>query len=172
LAGVGNGQLKRAVSVSFGNDNRVYVTDKDKSVIDIFSIVPHAHPYTVKKTTTETTSTTSTKNAKSGNPSQSKEYTLIINFNDFAQGYKGKTTVTIKNPTTHEVLGKKTFDFGKINDGSFDCCEGEMTFDSKGSKTGDKLTLDAVDTGKNGGSISGYELNFDMQKLKYKLVLV
>ena len=48
LAGVGNGQLKRAVSITFGNDNRVYVTDKDKSVIDIFSIVPHAHPYTVK----------------------------------------------------------------------------------------------------------------------------
>ena len=48
LAGVGNGQLKRAVSITFGNDNRVYVTDKDKSVIDIFSIVLHAHPYTVK----------------------------------------------------------------------------------------------------------------------------
>ena len=44
-----------------------------------------------------------------------------------------------------------------------------MTFDSKGSKTGDKLTLDAVDTGKNGGTFSGYELNFDMQKRKYKL---
>ena len=48
LAGVGNGQLKRAVSITFGNDNRVYVTDKDKSVIDIFSMVPHANPYTVK----------------------------------------------------------------------------------------------------------------------------
>ena len=54
-------------------------------------------------------------------------------------------------------------------DGSFDCCQGEMTFDSKASKTGDKLTLDAIDTGENGGSISGYELNFDMQKHKYKL---
>jgi len=98
---------------------------------------------------------------------------LLISFNDFDhKRYKGKTTVTIENPTTHQVLGKKTFDFGKINDGAFDCCEGEITFDSKANKTGDKLTLDAVDTGKNGGSISGYELNFDMQKLKYKLVLV
>ena len=49
LAGNGNGQLKRAVSITFGNDNRVYVTDKDKSVIDIFSIVLHAHPSAVQE---------------------------------------------------------------------------------------------------------------------------
>ena len=55
LAGLGNGQLKRAVSITFGNDNRVYVTDKDKSEIDIFGIVPQTHPYSIKKTTTDTT---------------------------------------------------------------------------------------------------------------------
>ena len=32
-----------------------------------------------------------------------------------------------------------------------------MAFDSKNSKTGDKLTLDAVDEGKNGGTVSGYD---------------
>ena len=83
--------------------------------------------------------------------------------------YKGKTTVTIENSRHHKVLGEKIFDFGKINDGSFDCCQGVMTFESKESKTGDKLTLDAVDKGKNGGTVSGYELNFDTQKRKYKL---
>ena len=44
-----------------------------------------------------------------------------------------------------------------------------LVVDSKNSKTGDKLTLDSVDTGKNGGSVSGYELNFDTHKHKYKL---
>ena len=84
LAGVGNGQLKRAVSVTFGNDNRVYVTDKDKSVIDIFSIVPHADPLAVQEDNNrDNIYSSSTKNAKSGNPSQSKEYTLLISFNDF-----------------------------------------------------------------------------------------
>jgi len=44
-----------------------------------------------------------------------------------------------------------------------------MTFDSKTSKTGDKLTVDAVDRGKNGGIVSGYELNFDTRERKYRL---
>ena len=146
------------------SSGRVYVVDKVKSEIDVFGIGPGIQETRDKTTTTTTTTKTTTKReAISTDPTSSN--TLSIHFNDFDHAnYKGKTTVTIENSATQKVLGKKTFDFGKINDGSFDCCQGVMAFDSKKSKTGDKLTLDAVDKGKNGGTVSEYELNFDTQK--------
>ena len=151
------------------SSGHVYVVDKVKSEIDVFGIGPGIQETRDKTTTTTTTTKTTTKREAESTDSTSSN-TLSIHFNDFDHAnYKGKTTVTIENSANQKVLGKKTFDFGKINDGSFDCCQGVMAFESKNSKTGDKLTLDAVDEGKNGGTVSGYELNFDTQKRKYKL---
>jgi DNA-binding beta-propeller fold protein YncE/endonuclease YncB( thermonuclease family) len=151
------------------SSRRVYVVDKVKSEIDVFGTGPSIQKSQDKKTTTTTTTKTIKKSDTSSTDSASS-YTLSMKFNDFDHAnYKGKTTVTIKNSAAHEELGKKTFDFGKINDGSFNCCQGTMTFDRKDSKTDDKLIIDAVDLGKNGGTVSGYELKFDIQNHKYKL---
>lgn len=67
--GVGNGQLIRPVSVAFGNDNKIFVADKDKSEIDIFGIIYQTQPNEVKKTTTTTTTKTSNGNEKNNKDS-------------------------------------------------------------------------------------------------------
>jgi hypothetical protein len=78
-AGVDNGQLKRAVSVAFGNDNKIFVTDKDKSEIDIFGIDYQTQPNEVKKTTATKTTTSKSTDTIAPNPSN----TISITFTGF-----------------------------------------------------------------------------------------
>ena len=55
--GIANGQFKRAVSVAFGDGDKIYVVDKDKSEIQIFEIVYQNEPIEEKRTVTKTTKT-------------------------------------------------------------------------------------------------------------------
>ena len=55
--GIGNGQFKRAVSVAFGDEDKIYVVDKDNSEIQIFKIVYQNEPIEEKSTVTKTTKT-------------------------------------------------------------------------------------------------------------------
>jgi tripartite motif-containing protein 71 len=50
--GAGDGQFKRAVGLAFGDDDKVYVADKEKSEISIFTIDYSTQP-TEGKTTTK-----------------------------------------------------------------------------------------------------------------------
>ena len=160
LAGLGKGQLKRAVSVDFGNDNRVYVTDKDKSEIDIFGIVSQTHPYSVKKTTTETT--TSTKRVKTDNYNPTNS--LDMTFTGFCCNYSGTVTVTVKNTKSDTVLGKNSFQISEKHDTA------RMTFETKDSDTGDNLAAVAQDKGSVGG-VSGNNFPFDSGKHKYHITI-
>jgi DNA-binding beta-propeller fold protein YncE len=159
-AGVGNGQLKRAVSVAFGNDNKIFVTDKDKSEIDIFGIVYQTHPYSAKKTTTQ--STTTNKSVKTDNPSPTNS--LGLTFTGFCCSYNGKVTVTVKNTKSDAVLGKSSFQISENHDTA------QMTFETKDSNTGDNLAAIAQDKGPVGG-VSSNNFSFDLQKHKYHLII-
>ena len=57
LSGTGEGQFKRAVSVAFGDEDKIYVVDKDKSEIQIYKIVYQNEPVQETKTVTKTTKT-------------------------------------------------------------------------------------------------------------------
>ena len=98
------------MSVAFGNDNKIFVTDKDKSEIDIFGIVYQTHPYSAKKTTTQ--STTTNKSVKTDSPSPTNS--LGLTFTGFCCSYNGKVTVTVKNTKSDAVLGKTHSKYQKI----------------------------------------------------------
>ena len=58
LPATGEGQFKRAVSVAFGDEEKIYVVDKDKSEIQIFKVAYQNEPVQETKTVTKTTKTT------------------------------------------------------------------------------------------------------------------
>ena len=64
--------MKRPVSVAFGNDNKIFVADKDKSEIDIFGIIYQTQPNEIKKTTTTKATKTSNGNENDNNNGKSR----------------------------------------------------------------------------------------------------
>ena len=110
------------MSVAFGNDNKIFVTDKDKSEIDIFGIVYQTQPNEVKQTNTKTTTTKS----------------VIANGNDDTAKNKKKTGDTTKSkndPCNYYGLDVCDKDRKGCDSQNFDCLTDSCN-DGKSGTTG------------------------------------
>ncbi len=174
--GVANGEFERPVSVAFGENGLVYVVDKDRNDIQVFSSSSASSPPPSMKVIKKTTTTTAVKKegqekSSTNNPVTPTMDKLYITFSDVFS-YYGKTTVTIKNLDMHKTLGKHTFDFAKLHDNQKDkCCNSQMSFNGIG-KRGDRLEVDAIDPTRNGGSVSdASSLTYDSSRHSYHMTL-
>jgi DNA-binding beta-propeller fold protein YncE len=155
--GTGNGQFKRPVSVAFGPDDKLYVTDKEKSEIQIFKIshdnqADRQKIVTVKTTKKSTQSGVDDSSEKHQDSGRSDETGKIkVTFGDVS-GFRGTAKVTIKNLNTGKTIASGLIDFGKQYDDD-NCCAKTFEFKWDGNDVGDEIEGKAI--GGGGSWVSG-----------------
>ncbi len=119
----------------------MYVSDKEKSKIQIFRLTCAGNTEEKKVTQKSTIS------EASGNDVDIKaKHEIKVGFGD-ARGFDGKVTLHLTNVDQDKLLLKKTVNLGKINKN--DCVGVTFECDPKGSHNGDELIAKAIGGGSS-----------------------